>query len=143
MIKSYKGLIVHDGQQTIPLHTNDGRTGYRLIKLEVIPETPYGASAEHVLKVYKIEQTGITTTINFGDNNLLGTAIINNDTAGYRYPSNPTIIFDNEILNQDIFITHKCADGDTSLNYYIELEQYPITENQALVAIIKDLREEQ
>jgi len=143
MIKTYKALIVHDGQQTIPLHTTDGKTGYRITKLEIIPQLPYGATAEHVFKVYKTEQTGITADIDFGDANLVGCAIINNDGAGYRYPSNPTIIFDTEIFNQDIFVTHKCADGETALNYYLELEQMKLTENEALVAIVKDLREEQ
>jgi hypothetical protein len=31
----------------------------------------------------------------------------------------------------------------SGMNYYIELEQIPLTEDQALVAIVKNLRNEQ
>jgi len=142
VVKTYRAKIDHDAQDLIRLNTPDGRTGYKITKLEVIPELPYGATAEHVLKVYKIEQTSINVSINFSDSMLLGTAIINNDGAGYRYPSNPTIVFDSEVFNQDIYVTHKCADGTTALNYYIELEQVKLTPAQAEVLIVKDLRKQ-
>ena len=40
MIKSYKGLLADGGQDTIPLHTNDGKTGYKVIKFEIFPGSP-------------------------------------------------------------------------------------------------------
>jgi len=38
MIKTFRGLIPNDTQDTIVLHTNDGSTGYRIAKLEIMPK---------------------------------------------------------------------------------------------------------
>jgi len=144
MIKSYRGLLDDGAQDKIPLHTGDGKTGYRIIKLQAMSENPYaGDPAEHIVKVYSQEQTSVNGTVNFTDNDLLGVVIINNHTAGYTDPSIPVVIFDNQIFNQDIYVTHSDVNASLACNYYIELEQFKLTENEALVAIVKDLREEQ
>ena len=33
-IKSFKGKLANGGQNTIVLHTNDGTTGYKIVKFE-------------------------------------------------------------------------------------------------------------
>ena len=55
-IKSFRGLIVDNGQDKIILHTNTGSTGYRIKKFEVISETPGDTADESILKIYKVEQ---------------------------------------------------------------------------------------
>jgi len=140
MIKNFRGLLANDTEDRIRLSTIKGKVGYRIIKLEVIPALPYGATAEHVLKIYKEEQSSITVDVNFTDSALLATAIINNDGAGYRYPSSPVIIFDSEVFNQDIYASHKCADGTTALNYYLELEVIPLDDAGAEYTTLKDMR---
>jgi len=143
MIKTYRGLLVDGGQDTIPLHTNDGKTGYRIVKFQCIPNTPgTGDDVQAVVKIYKIFQSTIDDTVNFSDQTLLG-CLYFQDNASQTYPSSTDIIFDTEIFNQDIYITHEASAGSQSMNYYIELEQIKLTENEALVAIVKDLREEQ
>ena len=50
-----------------------------------------------------------------------------------------SIIFDNEIFNQDIYITCKDSDGQPC-NYYLELEQIQLDDVQATTAILKNFR---
>ena len=139
-IKSFKGQIAPGGVDTLLLHTNDGSIGYRVTKFQIISALPFQASDEHICKIYKTTQAAATSTIDFSDQTLIGTGIINNDAAGYRYATTSTIIFDNEIFNQDIFVTHANSDGTSALNYYIELEQIKLDLNENTVATLKDIR---
>jgi len=141
MIKSYRGLIASGAQHTIPLHTNDGKTGYKVIKFEIMP-VDANTTTENVVKIYKISQTTVTTDIDFNDNTLLAASAINDSTDPGQPPS-AIVIFDNEVFNQDIYVTNKGHDATPAVNYYFELEQVNLTEDQALVAIVKNLRNEQ
>jgi len=50
-------------------------------------------------------------------------------------------IFDNEIFNQDIYITHdENSPNNTTCNYYIELEVIPLDDKGAEYTTVKDLR---
>ena len=42
-------------------------------------------------------------------------------------------MFDHEIVNQDIFITHIESDGSESVNYYLELEEVTMTKSEQAV----------
>jgi len=147
MIKSYKGLIADGGVETIALHTNDGKTGYKIVKLTIMPNDPGGVSTEHILQISRLEDASYvqspTTVVDFGDSSLIGAAIVNNNTNSSAYPASTSVIFDNEIFNQDIYLVHKTENTTAKLNWYMELEQIKLSKDQALVAIIKDLREEQ
>ena len=146
MIKSYRGKLPDGGQHTLNLHTNDGKTGYKLVKFQVIPALPGTAAGEHTVQIFKVKQTTVptgTAVIDFTDNTLLGAAIIGNSTNITNAGGGDIIVFDNEIFNQDIYVTHTEANSDGECNYYIELEQISLTEDQALVAIVKNLRNEQ
>jgi len=141
MIKSFRGKIADGAQDTIVLHTNDGSTGYRIVKFQTMSADPYaGDAAEHITKIYKVEQTTVDGAVDFADNTLLATAIVNNHTNGYSDPSVPVIIFDQEIFNQDIYVTHADTQGAVACNYYIELEQVKLDTNANTVATLKDMR---
>jgi len=149
MIKTFRGKLVDGGQDHIRLGTPNGKTGYRIVKFHLFPTAVGDVTQESVCSIWKVEQTTVPTTgatTDFTDNTLIAAAAftVGSGTAGYQQsPSYHYVVFDNEKFNQDIYITHTDNGGSNSLNYYIELEQYPLTENEALVAIIKDLREEQ
>ena len=141
VVKSYRGLVPDGGQDKIRLTTTDGRTGYRIVKFELLPYTPGAAEYMSVAKVYRKEQSSIDGVIDFTDPDLLA--------AGYLVGSNATntteslsVIFDNEIFNQDIFVTHKDIDIAQACNYYIELEQIKLSTAQAELLIVKSLRGE-
>jgi len=143
-IKSFRGQIEDAGTDTIILHTNDGSTGYRIVKFQIMPVSPGTVASEHTVQVWKVAPTtAIPTTtpdINFSDNTLLGAAIVGNSTNITSSYSEGTIIFDNEIFNQDIYITHTEANGTAAVNYYLELEQIKLDLPENTVATLKDIR---
>jgi len=147
MIKTFRGLMADGVQDTIVLHTNDGSMGYRIVKFQIISNEPFAKSGEHVAKIYKVTQTagggpGVTATIDFSDNTLLGTAVIRH-SASEIYAQAETVIFDREIFNQDIYVTHSDINTDnTSLNYYIELEQVTLDLGENTVATLKNVKNE-
>jgi len=139
-IKSFRGLLVHGGQEIVPLQTNNGLTGYRIVKFQLMPDESGGHTAESTVKIYKTEQSTITTLVDFSDNTLLAAGFISNHTSAYIYPPGDQIIFENEVFNQDIFITNSDRSGDAPCNYYIELEQINLSLDEATVATLKDIR---
>lgn len=135
-IKSFRGIISYDGQDTISLHTNDGSTGYRIVKLQVIGADPRTITDEQMLKIYKIPQDTQTSTVDFSDPTLLACAYYEGELTPANI-SGTTIIFDQEIFNQDIYVTNF---GSSSMNYYIELEQMSLDLNESTVTTLKDIR---
>jgi len=144
MIKTFKGLLQDDEQNHIRLSTTDGKMGYRITKFTGIPYAPLTLDQENVLKIYKTKQSTVDGVVDFGDDSLLAVCCIKyNDDAAASFGNPQHVIFDQEIFNQDIYITHEDVHaGSRGCNYYIELEQIKLTEQEALVAIVKDLREE-
>ena len=143
-IKSFRGLLADGEQETISLHTNRGLIGYRIVKFEVMSNLPTsGGHKEHIVQIWKVEQTSVATAapvpIDFSDNTLLGAAwTLSSDSPAYA--SSQAVLFDNEIFNQDIYVTHTDTDGADTCNYYIELEQIVLDLNEATVTTLKDIR---
>ena len=138
-IKSFRGLIANDSQDTIVLHTIDGSTGYRIVKFVTIPNSPGTTGIESIVKIYKVNQTTPSVTVDFSDQTLLGVSYYQDD-ANVAYPSSQDIIFDGEIFNQDIYVTLLQGTGSHPMNYYIELEQIKLDLNENTVATLKDIR---
>ena len=142
-IKSFRGKIADGGQQTIVLHTNDGSVGYRIKEFTLFPSRPGTANhIESVAQIWKVEQTTVATTnpeVDFSDNTLLGAAYLVDDVNMASGPIQ-VVTFDNEIFNQDIYITHTDANGTLPSNYYLELEQIKLDMNENTVATLKDIR---
>lgn len=128
---------------TISLSTRDGSIGYRIVKFELMPQKPGDDQYESIVKIYKVPQTVADAVVNFSDQTLLGVSVwtsgnISTDNIWVPYTS----IFDKEIFNQDIYLTHQETDSATpvSINYYIELEQIKLDLNENTVATLKDIR---
>lgn len=139
MIKTFRGLIADGAQDTVVLHTNNGEMGYRVVNFKLVTATPGTASPEHVMKIYKVPQTTIDGTVDFSDNTLLGVGLYL-ENSGAWYGRSHTI-FDQEVFNQDIYITHVDAGAGTlSCNYYLELEQVKLDLGASTVATLKDIR---
>ena len=142
-IKSFRGQIVDGGQDTIVLHTNNGSTGYRVVKFQIFPVKPGATNhVENVVQIWKEEQATVPTTnpdVDFSDNRLLGAAYLTDDVNLASGPDS-IVIFDNEIFNQDIYVTHTDVNGTLACNYYIELEQIKLDLMENTVATLKDIR---
>lgn len=137
-MKSFRGMLADQTQGTIVLHTNDGSTGYRITKLEIMPKQSQ-IDYEITFKVYKVEQTAVDNVVDMSDNTLLAAAF--SGLAAGEYAGAKTVIFDNEVFNQDIFVTATDNGGSSQpVNYYIELEQIKLDLNQNTVATLKDIR---
>jgi hypothetical protein len=139
-IKSFRGQLADLEQRKIPLSTIDGKTGYRITKFQTIPAAPGTVVQDSMIKIYKVEQDAVDSIVNFEDNRLLGVAVASNDTQLRYYEMGDIIIFDNEVFNQDIFVTHKDNATGEPCNYYIELEQIKLDLNEQTVATLKDIR---
>jgi len=128
MIKTYRGLLADGGQDRIRLSTIKGKVGYKIIKFQLMGNEPGEKHTEYTVKIYKNKQTTINNTVNFTDSDLLAAAY-HQDNTGEQYPSSYEVIFDNEVVNQDVFITAEDTTGSGSadvINYYIELEVIPL-----------------
>ena len=60
--------------------------------------------------------------------------------TNFQFSIPGAVVFDNEIFNQDIYITHTDAHATGECNYYIELEQIKLDLNENTVATLKDIR---
>jgi len=139
VVKTYRGLLADGDQDKIPLSTRDGSVGYRIVKFQLLPGVPGVSDYEDVVKVYREEQTSITGTINFTEKDLLAAAYLEG-AATSNSSDWLNVIFDKEIFNQDIYITHKDLDGGQPCNYYLELEQMKLDHTQNMSATLKAIR---
>ena len=129
--------MVDGAIDTIRLSTNDGLTGYKMIKFQVIgPDS--NENIESTLKVYK-EYPTVDDKINFNDPLLLAAATMSGTTSSANTAAQ-VIVFDSEIFNQDIYVTLKGESYTADMNYYIELEQVKLSLDEATVATLKDMR---
>ena len=140
VVKTFRGLLAHGGQDRIRLQTIKGKVGYRIVKFELVTASPGQASPEHVMKIYKTEQATPDALVNFTDSDLLAVGLYL-ENSGAWYGRTHTI-FDNEIFNQDIYISQKDAGAGTlSCNYYLELEVIPLDDAGAEYTTLKDMRQ--
>ena len=138
-ILSYRSLLADGGIDTILLSTKKGEIGYRIHKFELMSYN-FGHSAseaESTVKIFKEEQSTAASSVDFSDNRLIAAAQIGISGDPAVYSAAKIVIFDQEIFNQDIYITHKNQHSDASaVNYYLELEIIKLDESQAMVATL-------
>jgi hypothetical protein len=138
IIKSFRGKLADGAQEKINLSHNDGRTGYRIVKFQIMPENSAN-NFECTAKIYSVEQTAVDSLVDFADSTLLGAAFSGLISGGYA--GSQTIIHDNAYFNQDIFITAQDASASQDTNYYIELEQFELSLNEQTVATLQNIRD--
>ena len=138
-IKSFRGQLADDEVRTIRLSTNDGLTGYKVRKFELFPSNPGSDAQESVVKVFTVDQTTATSTVDFEKGQLLCAGYLALNTAAY-YGNDYITIFDHIVVNQDLSITHKDVSGSKAVNYHLELEQIKLAQDEAAVATLKDMR---
>jgi len=143
MIKTFKGILVDGGQDRIRLGTMKGKVGYRIVKFEIFPNLPGTVDLESTVAIWKVQQTSVSTTtatVDFSDQTLLGVAYLHEGSPLSQANTNLLAVFDKEVFNQDIYITHIDTNHLYACNYYIELEVMPLDDLGAEYTTIKDLR---
>ena len=139
---SFKGQLAMGTQDIINLKTNNGKTGYKVTKFQIISSTPgTTGSVEFVAKIFDKDQSAaISPVVNFTDSNLIACAFYQ-DRANAS-SNTETIIFDNRSFNQNIFVTIDDAEGGTiPCNYYIELETMPLTDLETTKLTLQSIRQ--
>jgi hypothetical protein len=137
---SYKGQIAEGLEQKIKLSTLNGKTGYKIVKFQIMDEAPGVGNEEWVAKVRKTSGS-IAPTVDFTDGQVLAVAYSSTAAATGTTSSPQYIIFDNEPFNQDIFVQVADADGGTGkCNFYLELETMALSDTQTTQLTLKNLR---
>jgi len=137
---SYRGILADGGIDTLSLHTIKGKIGYRIVKFKIMTNSISAASVEHTVQIFKVPQTTATQVIDFSNSTLLAAAVTMSRVDAFNAPLTSEVIFDNEIFNQDIYVTHKDNQSSEACNYYIELEQIALNDLEATMATLKDIR---
>jgi len=124
-VHSFRGLLGDGDQRKIRIQGSVGAIAWRITKFEVIG--PDGnTNFEHVVKIYREEQSSITTAIDFTEDELLAAAIICEDNSR-SILNQPVIIFDNSLFVRNIYVCSKGHDNSADVNYYIELEEVKVS----------------
>jgi hypothetical protein len=139
MIKTFRGLLADGQQERIRLEHRDGKTGYRIKKLDIMGSEPGVKDYESVVKVFSVKQTLITATVDFSEQTLLAAATYQGNQSMHFYPTIQLTVFDRVTFNQDIFITHQDLQNN-EMNYYLELEQISLDDVEATAVILKNFR---
>ena len=140
-IITFRGQLADGTQERIYLTTRNGQTGYKIVKFQLFPVSLQNEQTTLSI-ISKIQFTAAPTTVDFGDNRIIAAAAYTQDNSSNVYPEDLNVIFDNEIFNQDIYISMNdtlLAAGEPC-NYYIELEQMDLALDEATVATLKDIR---
>jgi len=135
VVKTFKGLLADGGQDRIRLSTIKGKVGYRIVKFQLFPAVQDSAK-DSLVVIVKDKPLAAVTSVNFTDDDILAAALMYNGT----YEVEQTIVFDQEIVNQDLYITNNDSIGSNAMNYYIELEVIPLDDAGAEYTTLKDLR---
>jgi hypothetical protein len=146
-ILTFRGQLDGDDagkSEKINLHTNDGKVGYRIRKFQLIQKTPGALDSEALVKVWKVEPTTTEIalkTLDLSDNRITAVSFYSASTTANVYPEDTTIIVDNEIFNQDIYLTYiDVRTVNDGMNYYLELETVDLDLGEQTVATLKDIR---
>jgi len=139
---SFKGVLDEGLEERIKLATLNGKRGYRITKFHTMDRTPGAANYETTTKIYSKAQGSGSTGVDFTESDLLAASYIEDASAitSVGASMSNTIIFDNVVFNQDIFVNSASLTGTAGTNYYIELETIALTDVQATQLTLKNLR---
>jgi hypothetical protein len=141
---SFRGTLPVGEQDRINLKTNTGKVGYKVTKFKLMETNPGNVDHEFVGKIFKTDQeatNSIDGQVQVTDNDLIAAIYLKTESSGGSGVYQETLIFDNEVFNQNIFVT--IADNSGSVepcNYYIELETMSLSDLQATQLTLQNIR---
>ena len=139
-IKTFRGQLNDGEEKKLFLARNDGRVGYRIKEFRIIPNKPVTSANECVMQIWKTKPAAVSNEIDFSDQRLMGIGVYSNQTDTTYYPDDMIIIFDDIVVNQDIYITHNNASGSEPCNYQLHLEEIQLSRSEATLSTLRDIR---
>ena len=146
MIKTFRGKMSTGDTQRIRLSTNNGLTGYRIVKFNVMPTKFWNGDYESTFIISKNSLPDVTSplapndTVDFTDPNVIAASIWSSRGGAETYTEDLTVIMDSMKFNQDIYISYYDTKTNDGQNYMVELEQVKLDLSEATVATLKDMR---
>ena len=139
---SYKGAIAIGQQDRIRLKTIKGKVGYKITKFSTLSSAPGTTDHELVTKIFKTDQSAaVSPAVDFTDSDLLAVSYYKEGDSNGNVMAYESIIFDNEVFNQDIFITMDDATSATTPgNYYLELETMDLSDIETTKLTLQSIR---
>ncbi|GAG85656.1 unnamed protein product [marine sediment metagenome] len=125
-VHSFRGLLADGGQDEINLERSNVNLAYRIVKFQVINRNVGATAAESAVKIWKESQSSIDNIVDFGNPDLLGAAYYQDSTSSAE-ASSVDIIFGNKIFSRNIYVTSAGTVQTADMNYYIELEEVPVS----------------
>ena len=140
---SFRGTLPVGEQDTINLKTNTGKVGYKVTKFKLMETNPGNVDHELVGKIFKTDQTGnIDGTVDVTDRDLIAAMYLKTESSGSAGVYQNILIFDNEVFNQNIFVTIADNSGSTEpCNYYIELETMALSDLESTKLTLQSIRQ--
>ena len=133
-IKTFRGQIADSNQERIYLAGGESDTGYKIVKIMLMPKQPGVTSAENVVKVFSKKQAiaDISGEIDLRDDSILAVAVYESEPSSYS--DYKYVIIDDKVINQDIYITNDDARGGAeAVNFYLELEEVKMSNGEQAV----------
>jgi hypothetical protein len=143
-IITFRGVLSTAGpEDKLRVKTNNGKTGYKIVKFQILSTKPGSAAANEEMIVVitsRANSTAYSTTVDFTNSDLIAVAY-QETVAGAQEGLTTTIIFDNVMFNQDVFVGAADASGGTTpINYYIELEAIPLSDIEATRLTLQNIK---
>jgi len=121
---SFKGLLGDGGEDEIELNKQNNNIAYRIVRFDILSNTPQ-SNIEHLVQIWTESQSSIGATIDFTDEDWLGSAW--ESGGGYTRAHNYHVVFQDKLFSRNIFVTNFESVGAVASNYYIVLEEVPVT----------------
>jgi len=126
-VHSFRGLLGDSGQDEINLVRQNVNIAYRIVKFQTVNAAPGTQDVESVTQIFREQQSSVVATIDFTNTDLLGISVYRAGSS-LGEPNTKDIIFDNILFSRNIFVTYgNVGAGTDSINYYIEIEEVPVT----------------
>jgi len=126
-VHGFRGLLSSGSEDEINLERQNVILAYRIIKLELFAQSPGAVNQNSIVQVFRESQSSIVGTVDFTDTDLLAAGQLK-EAAGVAYPVSSPVVFDNILFSRNIYVTHLDVEGgNDSCNYYMELEEVPVT----------------
>ena len=124
-VHSFRGLLGDGGQDEINLERQNANVAYRIVKLELFPNSPGTATVESTVQVWRELQDSFSQATDFGNPELLAASYLHISQEANDPGDSVMVVFDNILFSRNIFITHTETNASSACNYYIEIEEVP------------------